>query len=172
MSRSIIAVATASRGALGAVGARILAEDLAPGRERLVRSDDHRGALVAGGDQREHEVRGFGIEWDVADLVDDDQRDEGEASQLGFEVAVAFGFAEAGDPFGRGRERDALPGETGADSQGCREVRFAGARRVWVELLMLLMFCRSGCGWWRRRGSCVMLSSTCWGGGLRRVRRR
>ena len=37
------------------------------------------GAFVAGGDQLEEQVRGFGFEGDVADLVDHEQRD---ASQL------------------------------------------------------------------------------------------
>ena len=54
-------------------GDDLVAEDLAPGRERLVRGDDHAGALVAGGDEAEHQVRGLGVERDVADFVDDDR---------------------------------------------------------------------------------------------------
>ena len=111
-------------------GDGVVAEDLAPGAERLVAGDDHRGAFVAGGDEAEHEVRGFGIEGDVADLVDDDQRDEGEPAQLGLELALAFGFAEPGDPLGRGRELHALAGEAGADPERDREVRFAGPGRA------------------------------------------
>ena len=34
------------------------------------------GAFVAAGDEHEHEVRGLGVERDVADLVDDEQRDQ------------------------------------------------------------------------------------------------
>ena len=52
-------------------GDHVVAEDLAPGAERLVGGDDHRGVLVAAGDELEHQVRGFGVERDVADLVDD-----------------------------------------------------------------------------------------------------
>jgi hypothetical protein len=37
--------------------------------------DDHRGAFVAAADEHEHQVGGLGIERDVADLVDDQQRD-------------------------------------------------------------------------------------------------
>jgi len=57
-------------------GRHVVPEDLAPRREGLVAGDDHRGALVAVGDQGEHQVRGFGVERDVADFVDDDQRYE------------------------------------------------------------------------------------------------
>ena len=56
-------------------GDDVVAEDLAPGRERLVAGDDHRGAFVAAADEHEHEVRGLRVERDVADLVNDQQRD-------------------------------------------------------------------------------------------------
>jgi hypothetical protein len=46
-------------------------EHLAPAAERLVGSDDQGGALVARGDELEEQVRRFGLERDVADLVDD-----------------------------------------------------------------------------------------------------
>jgi hypothetical protein len=35
--------------------------------------------------------------------------------KLGVEATVALGVGEQRDPFGRGAERDALPGEAGAD---------------------------------------------------------
>ncbi len=57
-------------------GDDVVAEDLAPGAEGLVAGDDQRGAFVAGRDEREHQVGGLGVEGDVADLVDDEQRDE------------------------------------------------------------------------------------------------
>jgi len=53
--------------------------------------------------------------------------------------------AETGDPFGRGREGDALAGEAGADAERDREVGLAGAGRVGVALLTLLIRCRSAC---------------------------
>src|SRR5438067_557530 len=55
-------------------GDGLVAEDLAPGGEGLVAGDDQRGALVAGADEREHQVGGVGVEGDVADLIDDEQR--------------------------------------------------------------------------------------------------
>src|SRR5215207_9633878 len=38
--------------------------------EGLVAGDDQRGALVATGDEHEHQVRGLGVERDVADFID------------------------------------------------------------------------------------------------------
>jgi hypothetical protein len=49
----------------------IVAEDFAPAAEGFVAGDDQAGAFVAGRDELEEQVRGFGFEGDVADLVDD-----------------------------------------------------------------------------------------------------
>src|SRR5207244_407774 len=78
-------------------------------------------------------VGGFGVEGDVSDFVDDEQRDEAEPAQLCFEAALSFRFAEAGDPLRGGRELDALAGEAGADRKGDREVSLAGAGRAEQE---------------------------------------
>ena len=43
---------------------------------------------------------------------------------------MALGVGEQGDPFGRGAERDAVPGQTGADAERDRQVRLAGAGRA------------------------------------------
>jgi len=43
-----------------------MAEDLTPGAEGLVTGHDQAGALVASGDQHEHQVRGLGIKRDVS----------------------------------------------------------------------------------------------------------
>ena len=50
-----------------------LAEDLSPAGERQVGGQDDRGLLVSGGDELEEQVGRFGVEGDVADLVDDDE---------------------------------------------------------------------------------------------------
>ena len=59
-----------------------VAEDLAPAAEGLVRGHDDAGPLVAGRDQLEEQVGGFAVEGDVADLVDDEERDAPEPAQL------------------------------------------------------------------------------------------
>jgi len=63
-------------------GDGVVAEDLAPCAEWLIRGDDQAGVLVAAGDEHEHEVRGLRVERDVADLVADQQRDAFEAFEL------------------------------------------------------------------------------------------
>ncbi len=55
-------------------GDDVVSEHFAPASEGLVAGDDHRGAFVAGRDELEEQVRGFGFEGDVADLVDDEER--------------------------------------------------------------------------------------------------
>ena len=51
---------------------------------------------------------------------------------------------QEGDPFGRGLEDHAMPGEAGADPQRDRDVRLAGAGRVAVALLIVLIFAGAG----------------------------
>src|SRR5712691_1924290 len=69
-------------------GDGLVAEDLAPGGEGFVAGDDQGGALVAAGDEREHQVGGGGVEGDVADLVDDEQRRPEQPAQLVVEAAL------------------------------------------------------------------------------------
>ncbi len=109
-------------------------EHLAPTAERLVRGDDHRRSFVAGGDELEEEVGGFAVEGDVADLVDDEQRDASESDELFVESALVVGVAESGDPFGGGGEGDAVAGLAGADAKAGGEVglaRVPGAAATW-----------------------------------------
>jgi hypothetical protein len=56
-------------------GNDVVTEDIAPADEGFVAGDDQARAFVAGRDELEEQVRGFGFERDVADLVDDQQRD-------------------------------------------------------------------------------------------------
>jgi hypothetical protein len=153
-------------------GDDLVAEDLAPGGERLVAGDDQAGAFVAAGDEREHQVGRLRVEGDVADLVDDQQGGPEQPAQLFVEACLALGVGEAGDPFGRGREGDALAGEASADAERDREVRLAGAGRVGVVLLTLLIGCRSGCASCVRRAISVMSSWRCLAGAVRSARRR
>ena len=57
-----------------------------------------RGAFVAGGDELEEQVRRFGFERDVADLVDDQQRVAAEPDQLGLAAGRRGGRRRAGRP--------------------------------------------------------------------------
>ena len=116
-------------------GDDVVAEDLAPAAERLVAGDDEAGSLVAGGDELEEQVGGFGLEGDVADLVDDQQRVAAEADELGLQPPGVVGVGEAGDPFGGGGEQrpGARPGRRGSPGRwpggSCRCRAGRGTRR-------------------------------------------
>ena len=85
-------------------GDDVVAEDLPPAGERLIAGEDHRRALIPGGHQREHQVRCLRVKRDVANLVDDQQRDPAERGELVLDPAVALGVGQPGDPLGRGRK--------------------------------------------------------------------
>ena len=116
-------------------GDDVVAEHFAPAAEGLVAGDDQRGSFVAGGDELEEQVRGFGFEGDVADLVDDEQRVAAEPDEFGLQAAGVVGVGEAGDPVGGGGEqrRGARLGRRGspARSRGgsCRCRAGRGTRR-------------------------------------------
>src|SRR3954454_6989143 len=112
-------------------GHDVVGEDLAPAPERLVAGADEGGAFVAGRDELEEQVRRLGLERDVADLVDDQQRVAAEADQLWLQSAGGVGVGEAGDPLAGGGERDPVPGLAGPDGQPDGQVGLAGAR--WAE---------------------------------------
>src|SRR5262249_14194359 len=132
-------------------GDDVVAEDLAPAGKRLITRDDHGRALIAGGHQREHQVRGLRIERDIANLVDDQKWDPAERGELVLEPAVALGLGEPGDPFGRGVEADAVTGEAGADPERDRQMCFPvpGGPRATMHSLAC------------RKSNCPRCSITC-----------
>jgi len=66
-------------------GDYLVAEGLSPPAERLVAGHDERGALVAGRDELVEQVGGFGLERDVADFVDDQERVAAQPDELGLQ---------------------------------------------------------------------------------------
>jgi hypothetical protein len=112
-------------------GDDLVGEDVAPAAEGPVAGEDGGGGLVAGRDQVEDQVGGAGVEGDVADLVDDQQRDPGQAAQFGLEAVAVVGAGQAHHPVRGGGEGDLVPGLGGADGEGDRQVGLAGAG--WAE---------------------------------------
>ena len=112
-------------------GDDVVAEHFAPAAEGFVGGDDQRGPFVAAGDQLEEQVGGFGLERDVADLVDDDQWVAAQAGQLGVDAPGLMRFGKTGHPFGGGGEQDAMAGLAGPHRQPDRQVGLAGA--WWAE---------------------------------------
>lgn len=70
-----------------------------------------------GGRELEEQVGGLGLEGDVANLVDDQQRDAAEPVELILETPGVVSVGEPGDPLGSGRERDPVPSLAGPDAQ-------------------------------------------------------
>jgi hypothetical protein len=105
-------------------GDGVVAEDFSPAAEGFVGCDDDAGSFVAGGDELEEQVRCFGFEGQVADFVDDQQRDPAQAFEFVGEPAGVVGCGEAGDPVGSGGELDAVSGVAGLDRQAGGEVGF------------------------------------------------
>ena len=57
-----------------------------------------RTCVVAGRDQLEEQVGGLAVEGDVADLVDDEERDPSEAGELVVQVTLLVGLTETRHP--------------------------------------------------------------------------
>ena len=132
-------------------GDGVVAEDLAPGAERLVGGDDQAGALVAAADEHEHQVGGLGVERDVADLVDRSAAGSARAGEFVVEAALALARLRAARPTRSrcGRGRAGRPGRRGSRARSpgvsCR-CRVGPTPRCWsavqeVELAEVLDHC-------------------------------
>jgi hypothetical protein len=65
---------------------------ISPHAENGLLLDDQRGAFVAARDEHEHQVRGLRVERDVADRIDDQQRDPLQPVEFG-----VLGFGRLAD---------------------------------------------------------------------------
>jgi hypothetical protein len=71
----------------------VVAEDFAPASKRFVAGDDEAGSLVTRRHELEEQVGGFGLKWDVTDLIDDYQRNAAEFDELGLKVSGVMGLS-------------------------------------------------------------------------------
>ena len=109
-------------------GDHVVAEHFTPAAERLVGGHDQAGALVAGGHQLEEQVGSLGLERDVADLVDDQERVTAQPDEFLLQPAAVVSFGQPGHPFRSSGEQHPVAGLAGADRDTDRQVGFAGAR--------------------------------------------
>jgi hypothetical protein len=79
-----------------------VAKDLAPLGEAAVGGEDHRSLFVAGVDELEEEASAIRGDWQVADLVDDQERGAAEEADLVTQPAFALRLGEGGDDIRRG----------------------------------------------------------------------
>ena len=107
-----------------------VAEDLTPFGKAAVGREDHCAALVAGVDELEEQIAAAGNDRQVTDLIDDEQREAAEESDLLAQSALAFGLGEGAHEIGERAEVDAASGFDGLDAERQGQVTFAGAPAV------------------------------------------
>ena len=78
----------------------------------------------------EEQVGRFGVEGDVADLVDDEESVAAQPGELVGQPAGVVGVLQAGDPLGRGREQDPVAALGCFDAEADREVGLPGSGRA------------------------------------------
>lgn len=83
-------------------GDDVVGEDFAPTAEWHVRGDQNRALFVATGNELEEQVGGVGVEWEVADLVDDDQSVAAEPFEFGGQAAGGVCLGQVWFPRNRG----------------------------------------------------------------------
>ena len=106
-------------------------EDLTPLGEAAVGGQDHGALLVARVDELEEEIGAAGRDWQVADLVDDEQAAAAQEADLLDQAAFAFGTAERLDQLGQSAAVDPPAGLHRVDAKRGGEVGFSGSR--WSE---------------------------------------
>jgi hypothetical protein len=74
-----------------------VAEHIAPFRKAAVRSQDHGALLVSCIDELEEQITAAGNDRQVADFIDDEQRETAEESYLLAQGAFAFSLGERAD---------------------------------------------------------------------------
>ncbi len=105
-------------------------EDLAPGAEALVGGQDQRALLVAPADELEEQVGAGLVDWQVTDLVDDQQARHGVGFEFVLELVLGQGLGQRGDHVGGGGEQHAVTVFDGLESQANGQVGLADARRA------------------------------------------
>ena len=103
------------------------AEDVTPFGEAAVRGEDHCALLVTGIDQLEEQVAATGCDWQVADLVDDQQRGAAKEANAFTQGALAFGLGKLGDEISECDEVDEFAGTHGLDGERGGKMALAGA---------------------------------------------
>jgi hypothetical protein len=97
-----------------------------PTREATVRGEDHGALFVAGVDELKEQIAPAGRDRQIADVIDDQQREAAEVAGLLPKRPFAFGPGQRGDDVGEGRKEDAA---ASFDAQRQTEMGFPRAWR-------------------------------------------
>lgn len=125
-----------------------IAEDLAPFRKATIGGEDHGAALVARVDELEEQVAATLNDWQVADLVNDEERRPAQEPDPLAQLAFAFGLGQNADDVGKACKVDAAAGLHGLDPEGGGEM----PQSRWA-------FSTAAAG---SRGTSFGLAETCW----------
>src|SRR6185312_1314168 len=118
-SRSRMAVATTG-----------IAEHSAPLADRAIAGEQQAAALVAARDELEEEMRGVGLEWQIAEFIDDQQLGLGEEAEALLEPVLRMGLGERRHQRWGGHEQHRVAFADGGTSQSNGEMRLADAGRT------------------------------------------
>lgn len=110
-------------------GEDLVAEDLAPLAEGLVRGQDDRAFLVSLGDHLEDQVRLGPLQGLVADLIDDEYAGPQVGAELVEQASGRLGGFEVADHVVEAGEVDRVACPAGRDGQGDGDVRLADTGR-------------------------------------------
>jgi hypothetical protein len=97
-------------------------------KKGAVAGHDQARPLIARGDEHEHQVGGLGVEGNIADLVDDQQRDPLELAQLLGHLPLPPRIADATHSVAVAK-RTRWPWRQAPDPERDRQVRLAGTSR-------------------------------------------
>ena len=147
-------------------GGRCVRQELGPALEVDVGGDRHEALFVGSGDEPEEVIGGDAVQRREPQVVDDDEVVAAGAARWFPDGVVGQAAVERFDQLVGLEEPDFVAGGDREVPERFDEVALAAAGRVGVELLMLLILCRGGCGLSRRRASCVTSSLRCGGGRL------
>ena len=102
-----------------------VAEDFSPFSEAAIAGEDHGAFFVSGVDQLEEQVGAAVGDWEIADLVDDQERGAAIEADLLDQASLAFGAAERFDQLGKGAAVDAFACFDSGNAEGHRPSGFS-----------------------------------------------
>ena len=117
---------------------RRVTENIAPPTKSQIARQDQRRLFIPARDELEEQIRGVLIEWDVADLVNDQDAVAAEPLQFRVEFPPRVSLLEAVDPPDSGIKKDPVAGLGGLDAETDREVRFPGPGRPQQDHVLAL----------------------------------
>src|SRR5262245_5912738 len=83
-----------------------VAKDVTPLGEAAIGGEDHGAALIASVDELEEQIAAAGDDWQVSDLVDDQQRGPAHEANPLAQLPLPFGLGESADDAGKAGKID------------------------------------------------------------------